>query len=125
MATPAAPRSNRRLYSPAPIYPEYEEAKLARSLAFWRRTMGESDPTVARVLAGRTPEAAATRAGARLEAGRRRASARSWSREAGKAVAASDDPMIRLARDVDAEARAVRKVIGGRGRAACRPPSMP
>ena len=26
----------RALYSPAPIYPEYEEAKLARSLTFWR-----------------------------------------------------------------------------------------
>ena len=34
----------RALYSPAPIYPEYEQAKLARSLAFWRQTMGESDP---------------------------------------------------------------------------------
>ena len=33
------------LFSPAPIYPEYEEARLARSLAFWRQEMGESDPT--------------------------------------------------------------------------------
>ena len=48
------------LYSPAPIYPEFEEAKLAHSLAFWRRTMGEPDPTLAGVLAGRTPEQAAS-----------------------------------------------------------------
>ncbi len=60
------------LYSPAPIYPEYEEARLARSLAFWRRTMGESDPIVARVLDGRTPEDVARDLGARLAPGRRR-----------------------------------------------------
>ena len=31
------------LYSTAPIYSEYEEAALARSLEFWRSTMGESN----------------------------------------------------------------------------------
>ena len=58
-ATPAEPRSNGTLFSPAPIYPEYEEAKLARSLTFWRTIMGETDPTVRRILADRTPERAA------------------------------------------------------------------
>ena len=74
----------RALYSPAPIYPEFEEAKLARSLAFWRRTMGESDPTVARVLDGRTPEEAARDAGAAAPDWPTSPSARGWSREAGR-----------------------------------------
>jgi hypothetical protein len=100
----------RALYSPAPIYPEYEEAKLARSLAFWRRTMGESDPTGARVLAGRPPQEVARERvrGSQLAD----VAVRSQLVRGGRqAVAASDDSMIRLARDVDAEARAVRKIV--------------
>ena len=58
-ATPAARSLEQRLFSPAPIYPEYEEAKLAHSLGYWRRTVGESEQTTARVLGGRTPEEAA------------------------------------------------------------------
>ena len=100
----------RALYSPAPIYPEFEEAKLARSLAFWRRTVGESDPTLARVLDGRTPEEAARKLvrGSRLADVAVRKELVKGGREA---VAASDDAMIRLARDIDADARAVRKVM--------------
>ena len=72
--------------------------------------MGESDPTVARVLAGRTPEDAARELvrGSRLADVAFRKELVKGGREA---VAASDDPMIRLARDVDAEARAMRKVV--------------
>ncbi|MGP0063162.1 MAG: S46 family peptidase [Isosphaeraceae bacterium] len=100
----------RALYSPAPIYPEFEEAKLARSLAYWRRTAGESDPTLIRVLDGRTPEEVARKlvAGSRLADVETRKRLVKGGREA---VAASDDPMIRLARDVDVDARAVRKVV--------------
>ena len=99
----------RALYSPAPIYPEFEEAKLARSLAYWRRTTGASDPTVVRVLNNRTPEEAARD----LVRGSKLAdvAVRKGLVKAGReAVAACDDPMIRLARDIDAEARAVRKI---------------
>ena len=72
--------------------------------------MGESDPTLARVLDGRTPEEAARE----LVRGCRLADVafRKELVEGGRAaVAASDDPMIRLARDVDDEARAIRKVV--------------
>ena len=99
------------LYSPAPIYPEFEEAKLARSLTFWKRTMGaDSDPTLARVLDGRTPEEAARKLvqGSRLADVAFRKELVKGGREA---VAASEDPMIRLARDIDADARAVRKLM--------------
>ncbi len=64
-------RSSWHLFSEAPIYPEFEKAKLARSLAFWKAKMPD-DPMVERVLRGRTPEQAAADAGRRLEARRRR-----------------------------------------------------
>jgi hypothetical protein len=98
------------LYSPAPIYLEFEQATLGRSLEFWRRTMGESGPTVVRVLAGRTPDKAAEELvrGSKLKD----VAFRKDLVQGGKAVvASSQDPMIGLARDVDAEARALRKIM--------------
>jgi hypothetical protein len=98
----------RALYSPAPIYPQYEEAKLARSLTYWRRSVGDTDPTVTQVLAGRSPLEAA----AALVQGSRLAdvAARKSLVAGGKnAVTGSDDAMIQLALAVDGEARSVRK----------------
>ena len=95
------------LFSDAPIYPEYETAKLAHSLAFWKKSMPD-DPLVERVLRGRTPEQAAEE----LVEGTKLAdiSVRKSLAEGGKeALEASDDPMIKLAQVVDADARAVRK----------------
>ena len=95
------------LFSPAPIYPAFEEAKLAHSLAEWRRAMHD-DPLVERTLHGRSPGEAARQLVtetklADVEVRRRLA-------EGGKeAILASHDPMIKLALAVDAEARAVRK----------------
>jgi Peptidase S46 len=98
------------LYSPAPIYPEYEQAALTRSLAFWRSTMGESDPTVARILAGRAPEEVARECvrGSQLA---EVATRKDLVRGGRAAVSASTDSMIRLARAVDGDARALHKVV--------------
>ncbi len=96
------------LFSEAPIYPEYEEAKLARSLAFWSERVGPDDPMVRRILRGRTPAEAA----AELVEGTKLADVaeRRQLAEGGMpAIEASEDPMIALARAVDADARAVRK----------------
>ncbi|RUL89057.1 S46 family peptidase [Tautonia sociabilis] len=96
------------LYSEAPIYPEFEAAKLANALDYWRRTMGADDPVVHRVLGGREPEQVARE----LVEGTRLAdvSFRKQLVEGGlEAVQESDDPMIRLALAVDPEARAIRK----------------
>ncbi len=96
------------LFSPAPIYPVFEEAKLAHSLAQWKRAMSD-DPLVDRVLHGRSPGEAARQLVtetklANVEVRRKLA-------EGGKeAILASHDPMIELAMAVDAEARAVRKI---------------
>ncbi len=96
------------LFSDAPIYPEYEKAKLAHSLAFWRDHVGADDPMVQRVLRGRTPEAVANSLvnGTKLSDVALR---KTLSEGGSAAIAQSDDPMIKLALAVDADARAVRK----------------
>ena len=96
-----------KVFSPAPIYPEFEQAKLAHSLAEWKRVLPD-DPLVDRVLHGRSPVEAARQfvEGTKLAD----VSVRRQLAEGGReAIAASDDPMIKLALAVDAEARAVRK----------------
>ena len=96
------------LFSPAPIYPDFEEIKLAHSLAEWKQAMPD-DPLVERVLHGRTPAEAARD----LVRGTKLADVefrRKLAAGGMKAILASDDPMIKLALAVDAEARAVRKI---------------
>ena len=97
-----------KLFSEAPIYPEFEEAKLAHSLARWQELM-PLDPMVERVLHGRSPAEAAKQ----LVEGSKLAdvSVRRKLAEGGiAAIEASRDPMIKLALAVDADARAVRKI---------------
>jgi Peptidase S46 len=97
------------LFSEAPTYPDFEKAKLARSLAFWKKLLSD-DPMIERVLRGRSPEQAA----ADLVDGTKLASVpvRKALAEGGlKAIEASDDPMIKLALAVDADARALRKKV--------------
>ncbi|HEV3167902.1 MAG TPA: S46 family peptidase [Isosphaeraceae bacterium] len=97
-----------QLYSSAPIYPDYEKAKLAHSLAYWKKTMGATDPMVERVLRGRSPEEAAKALvdGCRLADVAVR---KSLVENGLQAIERVDDPMIKLALAVDADARALRK----------------
>jgi Peptidase S46 len=99
-----------QLFSDAPIYPDYEKAKLAHSLAYWKSKMGDDDPLVERVLRGRAPEQAA----AELVDGTKLADVsvrRAIAEQGIGAITQSHDPMIKLALAVDADARAVRKVF--------------
>ena len=103
----ARPSLELALFSQAPIYPEYETDKLAHSLAFWKKTT-PNDPRIEKVLQGRSPEEAAKA----LVGGSRLAdvSVRKKLAEGGShAMAESDDSMIKLARLIDADARALRK----------------
>jgi len=96
------------LYSPAPIYDDFEKAKLTDSLAFMRDEMGATNATVKKVLQGKTPEQRAVELidGTKLKdvAYRKQLAAGGI-----KAIENSDDPMIKLARSIDSEARTVRK----------------
>jgi hypothetical protein len=89
-----------RMFSPAPLYPAFEMARLAGSLENSLAELGPNDPYLKTVLDGRTPREAA----AALVNGTKLAdpALRRKLVDGGEAaVAASDDPMIVLARRLD------------------------
>ncbi|CAN5371260.1 S46 family peptidase [soil metagenome] len=96
------------LYSSAPIYTDFEKLKLADSLGFMREVYGEKHPLVKKVLMGKTPEARAAELidGTKLKDVEFRKQLVAGGKEA---IAAANDPLIGLARSIDAEARASRK----------------
>ena len=97
-----------QLYSPAPIYADLERRKLQTSLTFLAEVLGGDHPMVVKILAGKNPADRATE----LIAGTKLADPAERKRlvEGGaKAIAKSDDGMLRLALAVDAEARRLRK----------------
>jgi len=97
------------LLSPAPVYPEYEEALLAWSLEESLDQLGPNDPFIKAVLDGRKPADVA----AQVIRGSKMADPafRKSLVEGGEAgVAASTDPLIALARKVDPFFRETRKM---------------
>jgi hypothetical protein len=102
------------LFSPKPIYTDLEVLTLADALTFLAGQLGASDPLVVKVLAGKSPR---DRAGELIPATRVRDVAVRRALYAGgaSAVAGANDPMIELARLVDAEARALRQVAEAQG----------
>jgi hypothetical protein len=97
-----------QLYSPAPIHDDFEELKLADSLGFMVELLGADNALVKQVLAGRTPEARAKEMIEGTKLGD--VAVRKELAAGGKAaIDASTDPMIVVAREIDAKAREVRK----------------
>ena len=97
------------LAAEAPLYPELEQLRLSYSLERMREYLGPDHPVVKEGLGSVTPDERARQ----LITGSTLASpkARLALFEGGKAaVGASKDPMIALAKAVDDEARALRKV---------------
>jgi hypothetical protein len=92
------------LFAETTLYDDFERLKLADSLDFMRETYGADHELVRRVLQGKTPEARAAELidGTKLKSVEAR---RELVRGGRAAVEASDDPMIRLARSIDREAR--------------------
>lgn len=104
----ALPSITQRLFADAPVYPQLEEATLGWSLTKLREWLGADDAFVHGVFAKESPEAMAKRlvSGSRL--GDPKVRKALW--EGGQAaIDASNDPMILFARQVDPEARALRK----------------
>jgi hypothetical protein len=101
------PAVKQELFSTAPIYDELEILKLTHSLTKLREELGPDDPVVAKVLGARSPAEVATALvhGTKLKDPK----VRKALFDGGKpAVDASKDPMILLAKSIDADARAVR-----------------
>ena len=106
-----------RLLSAEPLYDEFEIVKLADSLTALAVTLGADDEIVGAVLAGKPPRDRAvelvrgTTLGARPAAAGRPDTRRDLLTGGAAAVAASADPMLALARTVDAESRRLRKIV--------------
>ena len=96
------------LFSPAPIHEDFEKLKLADSLGFMVELLGADHPLVKGVLAGKTPEARANElvSGTKLKDPEFR---KELAQGGFEAIDASNDPMILVAREIDAKAREVRK----------------
>jgi hypothetical protein len=104
----ALPSLEQELFSTAPIYKKLETVTLALALAQMQEALGAEDPAVKAALNGKSPEEAAKALieGTKLED----VALRKQLYEGGKAaIDASTDPLIVLMRNVDGEARAVRK----------------
>lgn len=94
------------LYSPAPIYADLERAKLTASLTFLAENLGGDHRTVKLVLNGKNP---AARADELVTSKLFDPAERKKLVDGGqKAIDASTDPMILLAKAIDAESRQLR-----------------
>jgi hypothetical protein len=104
------PGLKNQLGSDAPVFPEFEEFRLAWSLTKFRELLGADDPLVKKVLGKESPEQLARRVvkGSKLANPKQRIKLMDGG---AKALEAARDPMIELAALVDAEARAVRKRV--------------
>jgi hypothetical protein len=102
------PSLEQQLFSTAPVYRSLDVATLTGSLTLMKEKLGADDPTVVRALGGRTPAEAAKAYidGSKLDD----PAVRKQLYEGGpSAIAASNDPLIVLMREVDPRAREIRK----------------
>jgi hypothetical protein len=99
-----------QLFSPEPIYDDFEMVKLAKSLTFLSEQLGHDNELVVKVLGGQSPEERASQLvhGTQLKDVELRK--KLWQ-GGPEGIHASDDPMIKLALLVDPESRAARKVL--------------
>ena len=114
------PQFKQHLLAKRPIYDEFEIATLAWSLTRMREDLGPDHPVIRRVFGQRSPAQIAVAAvrGSRLKdirtdaAGNATGGFRKTLFDGGQArIAASRDPMVLLARAIDADARAIRHQI--------------
>jgi hypothetical protein len=95
------------LLSPAPIYPDMEEAMLAAWLEEARKTLGATDPFIVAALQGRAPAEVAHDVVAHTKFADV-AFRRSLIEGGASAIASTDDPLVALARRVEPVYRELR-----------------
>lgn len=104
----ALPRLEQQLLAPVPVDPAYEKLVLTFSLEKMREWLGPDDPTVRELLGDTSPRELAERLVSGTRLGDPEVRRALW--EGGsEAVAASDDPMIVLARSLEPTARELRQ----------------
>jgi hypothetical protein len=102
------PAMQQTVESNVPVYPHYEQTTLSWSLEKLRQVLGADDPTVHEVLGKRSPDQLAQQ----LVSGSKLAdpALRKQLWDGGeKAIEASNDPLIKLALQIDPESRQIRK----------------
>jgi V8-like Glu-specific endopeptidase len=104
----ALPRIEQQLGAPVPVYPELETLRLTFGFERMREWLGPDHPVVRQLLAKESPAELAARLVSGTKLGDPAARMALWNGGAA-AVAASDDPMIQLARAIEPEARKLRK----------------
>jgi hypothetical protein len=104
----ALPRVQQRLLAPVPVYPELDRLTLSFGLERMREWLGPDAQVVRQLLVKDSPDTLAARAVDGSQLADPAVRKQLWEGGAA-AVDASHDPMIELARAVDAESRAVRK----------------
>jgi len=93
------PQVEQGLFSGAPVYPRYDRLRLAFSLNELRNAMGPDAPLPAKLFARRSPKQLAAHAVAGTKLAHAALRKRLW-KGGEKAIRASHDPMIALAREV-------------------------
>ncbi|MBL8267424.1 S46 family peptidase [Steroidobacter sp.] len=97
------------LLASTPLYPDFEQVTLSFSLDKLRETLGPDDAVVRKLLSTESPDSLAAKLVTESKLGDPAVRKALWEGGAA-AIASSTDPMIVLARDIDAESRAVRKI---------------
>ena len=98
------------LFSEEPLFDDFEQVKLADSLTYLIAKFGFDDPTVKKVLAGKSPRDRASDLVQGTKVKEVQARKRLY-KEKLESFRNSDDPMVKLVLMIDDEARAVRKLI--------------
>ncbi len=104
----ALDRMKIRLTAAVPVYPQLETLTLSFSLERMREWLGPDHPVVRQLMSKDSPDTLATRLVEGSKLGDPQVRLQLWN-GGQQAIDASQDPMIQLARQVDAASRAVRK----------------
>jgi hypothetical protein len=107
-ADSSLPKIAAEVVADVPIYPEFEELRLSFSLDKLREAFGPDEPIVRRLLGSDSPDTLAAKLVRGTRLGDAKLRRELW--ENPSAMATSADPMLVLARDIDRDARAVRKI---------------
>jgi V8-like Glu-specific endopeptidase len=107
-ADSSLPKIAAEVVAEVPIYPEFEELRLSFSLDKLREALGPDEPIVRRLLGSDSPDTLAGKLVRGTRLGDAKLRRELW--ENPSATATSADPMLVLARDIDGDARAVRKI---------------
>ncbi|MFC4310618.1 S46 family peptidase [Steroidobacter flavus] len=103
------PKVSSSLLATTPLYPNFEQVTLSFSLDKLREALGPDDSIVGKLLSKESPDSLANKLITETKLGDPAVRKALWEGGAA-AIASSNDPMIALARDIDGEARAVRKI---------------